>query len=382
LDGAASHPASAAPRPAPRPRVPAPQAGFATTGASASREDRNRSRGRTFFNGVGGFLEDQRAYQIDLRGGRRTPQPWSNVIANPRFGCLVTESGGGYTWAENSREMKLTPWINDPVTDLPSEWLYVREEASGMVHRPLPQPGRPRKSDYVIEHLPGESRFLHWPQDLEFETRISVAVEDPVKFVRVIVSNHARQTRTLALTYYVDWVLGVHRRDTQTHITTSIEPSGALVARNQYHPEYPEHIAFLHALGTQRSVTGDRTEFVGRNGDPTDPMGLWRSSLSGKCGAGLDPCGAVQTKLVLAPGQRGEIVFLLGAGASHDEVREILGRYSSLASVAAEYARQADHWDDALGRIQVRTPNAALDTLVNGWLFFISFLFRFFVLSE
>ena len=366
VEWAASQAASAAPRPAPRPRIAAPLAGLATTGATTSRED--RSRGRTFFNGVGGFLEGERAYQIDLRGGRRTPQPWSNVIANPRFGCLVTESGGGYTWTENSREMKLTPWTNDPVIDLPSEWLYVRDEASGALYRPLPQPGRPRKSDYVIEHLPGESRFLHWPQDLEFETRIAVAVEDPVKFIRVIVSNRARQTRTLALTYYVDWVLGVHRRDTQAHIATSIEPSGALVARNQYHPEYPEHIAFLQVLGAQRSVTGDRTEFVGRNGDPTDPTGLWRSSLSGKCGAGLDPCGAVQAKLVLAPGQRGEVVFLLGAGASHDEVREILGRYASPASVAAECARQADHWDDALSRIQVRTPNAALDRLVNGWL--------------
>jgi cyclic beta-1,2-glucan synthetase len=372
MEWAASRAAHGPQRPMQRRRPPAATVGqTASSPLAPSRPDRLAdSSGRTLFNGWGGFTDDARAYQIELRGGRRTPQPWSNVIANPRCGCLVTESGGGYTWAENSREMKLTTWTNDPITDLPSEWLYVRDEASGAVYRPLPQPGRDADADYVVEHRPGESRFLLTQHQLEFETRIAVAADDPVKFVCAKVRNTSRHARTLALTYYVEWVLGVHRRDTQVHLVTSIEPNGAIFARNHYHPEFPNHVALLNVLGSDRSSTGDRAELVGRNGDAIEPAGLSGSSLSGRTGAGLDPCGAVQAKLVLAPGQRGEVVFLLGAGRNLDEAREILARYRSPADIDKEIDRQIGRWDDTLSQIQVRTPNAALDTLVNGWLIY------------
>ncbi len=325
----------------------------------------------SFYNGLGGFIDGDGAYRIDLSGGRQTPEPWSNVIANPRFGCLVTESGGGYTWAENSREYKLTSWANDPVADPPAEWLYVRDERSGVVYRPLPQPGRDPASDYVVEHRPGQSRFRCSRGGLEFETQVSVAADDPVKFVRVSVHNRDREAKALALTYYVEWVLGVHRRDTQLHLVSSLDaPSGALLARNRYHPVFPEHIAFLNVLGPQRSSTADRTEFLGRNRDALEPAAIVRASLSGQTGAGLDPCGAVQARLGLAAGERGEVVFLLGAGRDLEEVRTLLTRYSSSAAVTKEVHRQCDRWDEMLSAIQVCTPNPALDVLVNRWLIY------------
>ena len=148
-------------------------------------------RGRSFFNGLGGFIDDQRAYQIDKRAGRQTPLPWSNVIANPRFGCLVTEAGGGYTWAENSREFKLTSWANDPVSDTPAEWLYVRDEVTGEIVRPLPQPGRDPAADYLVEHRAGQSSFRHAQGGLELETLMAVAADDPVKFICVRIHNTA-----------------------------------------------------------------------------------------------------------------------------------------------------------------------------------------------
>ena len=112
-----------------------------------------------FANGVGGFNGDG-DYVIRLRAGQSTPLPWSNVIANDRFGFLVTESGGGYTWAGNSRENKLTTWSNDPVADLPSEILYLRDEETGEVWTPTPLPRRDN-ADYWVCHGRGWSRFVH-----------------------------------------------------------------------------------------------------------------------------------------------------------------------------------------------------------------------------
>ena len=68
-----------------------------------------------FFNGFGGFSEDGREYVTVLDEGLRTPEPWINVIANPMFGFIASESGAGFTWAVNSHENQLTPWSNDHV---------------------------------------------------------------------------------------------------------------------------------------------------------------------------------------------------------------------------------------------------------------------------
>ncbi|MCI0362153.1 MAG: hypothetical protein L0211_27035 [Planctomycetaceae bacterium] len=328
-------------------------------------------RRRSFFNGWGGFVDGERAYQIDLSGGRHTPLPWSNVIANPRFGCLVTESGGGYTWAENSREFKLTSWANDPIADMPSEWFYVRDERQGTIYLPLPQPGRDASAEYVVEHRRGQSRFRHSQDGLEFETQIAVAAADPVKFVCANIHNGTREAKVVSLTYYVEWVLGVHRRETQMHVATSIDPqSGALIARNRYHSQFSENVSFLHVLGPNAIATGDRAEFLGRNRDPIEPAALAGNFPAGKTGAGLDPCGAVQTRLALAAGERAKVVFLLGAGRNLDEVQALVTRYRSPQEVDDEIARQEKQWEATLGAIQVRTPNAALDVLVNHWLLY------------
>src|SRR6185436_3758713 len=184
------------------------------------------------------------------------------------------ESGGGYTWAENSREFKLTSWANDPLLDAPAEWLYLRDEGSGDILRPLPQAVAAGQK-YHIQHGQGFTRFQVEYPGLTLETTISVAGEDPVKFIRVMLSNTSQQTRRFSLTYFVEWVLGVNREQTQLHVATARDDSsGALTARNPYHPELAGHVAFLWISGSEQSWTGDRTEFIGCNGDPVNPQSL------------------------------------------------------------------------------------------------------------
>jgi cyclic beta-1,2-glucan synthetase len=323
-----------------------------------------------FGNGFGGFSPDGREYVIDLAPGRWTPAPWSNVIANPAFGFLVTESGSGYTWSENSRENKLTPWSNDPVADPPAEALYLRDEDTGELWSPTPLPLRDA-APYRVRHGQGYSRFEHQAGGISLELVLAVAPAEPVKFLRLRLRNDSGRPRRLSATCYAEWVLGVSREHTQLHVWTEVdEETGALLARNPYNLDFGHRVAFLHVVGRPRTLTGDRREFFGRNGGWERPAALTRVGLSGRTGAGLDPCGAVQTKLALAPRAEAEVIFLLGQADNLSEVRALVERYSRPEAVDNTLAETRAFWDELLGAVQVKTPDPALDLLVNRWLLY------------
>ncbi len=323
-----------------------------------------------FWNGTGGFSPDGREYHIQIRSGRSTPAPWSNVIANPRFGVLVTESGGGFTWAGNSRQNKLTSWSNDPVSDPPSEMLYLRDDATQTVWCPLGHPAQTSDGGWV-HHGQGYTRFLRVRGDLSWETLISIAPDDPVKFVCVTLHNRGQIDRPLTAAYFAELVLGVAREQTQLHLVSEWDDNRqAILVRNRYHPHFAEQTVFLKAIGRQCTATADRSEFLGRNQSLRNPAGLHQDGLSGACGAGLDPCAAVQSQFTLRGGQTAEIVFLLGCGADSEEAHRLLDRYATVDQVHAAVALTMKRWDDLLSAVQVKTPNRAFDLLVNRWLLY------------
>lgn len=323
-----------------------------------------------FWNGFGGFARDGREYHIRLGREQTTPMPWSNVIANPQFGCLVTESGGGYTWFGNSRENKLTTWANDPVTDTPSELLYIFDFDSGEVFSPFGGMKR-GDNDYWVQHGQGYSKFIHRSNKLSQEALVSIAPDDPVKFIVLRLRNEQQQYRRLSISYFAEWVLGVCREETQMHIVTSVdEKTGALLATNSYHPELSGQVAFLHVFQGERTLTGDRTEFIGRNGNLARPAAIGASPLSGRTGAGLDPCGAVQTSIRLAPNEEIEIVFLLGAAAELEAVGPLVARYQSLAQVHQSCDETVYRWNETLEAVEIKTPDRAFDLIVNRWLLY------------
>jgi cyclic beta-1,2-glucan synthetase len=324
-----------------------------------------------FFNGLGGFRENGREYVTILGEGMRTPEPWVNVIANSEFGFLVSESGSGFTWSINSHENQLTPWSNDHVMDTPGEAIYVRDETTGEVWTPTALPIRDEAGSYTARHGQGYSRFQHGSHGILLDLIQFVAPDDPIKISRLTLENNSARSRRLSVTAYVEWVLGSSRSASAPFIITEIDPqSGALFARSAWSGEFGSRIAFADLAGKQTSYTGDRTEFLGRNGTPEHPDGLELGHLlSGKVGAGLDPCTALQTSIELRAGARTEIVFFLGQTENREQSRELLRRYraANLDEVLREVARR---WDDVLGAIQITTPDRAMDFLVNRWLLY------------
>jgi cyclic beta-1,2-glucan synthetase len=323
------------------------------------------------FNGLGGFADKGREYVTVLGEGLRTPAPWVNVIANPSFGFLVSESGSGHTWSLNSRENQLTPWSNDPVIDPPGEAIYIRDEGTGEVWSPTALPIRDEAAPYIARHGQGYSRFHHGSHGILLELLQFVPSKDPIKISRLTLRNDSDRMRRLSVTAYAEWVLGNSRGASAPYIITEIDSqSGALFAQSAWGGEFSGRIAFADLAGKQASFTGDRTEFLGRNGTLARPAALERSGpLSGKVGAGLDPCTALQTSIELRPGECADIVFFLGQGENREQVRELLGRYRT-ADLNAILADVTGRWDEVLSTVQIATPDPAMDMLMNRWLLY------------
>ncbi len=324
----------------------------------------------TFFNGTGGFTPDGREYVITTACGQVTPAPWVNVLANPHFGTVVSESGLACTWNENAHAFRLTPWANDPVGDTRGEAFYLRDEERGHFWSPAPLPRR-GATPYVTRHGFGYSVFEHTERGIHSELWVYVALDAAVKFTVLKVRNTSGRARRLSVTGYLEWVLGDLRQNTGMHVITETDLySGALLARNPYNTEFRQRVAFFAVDDASCTLTGDRTEFLGRNGNLQRPAAMMRPHLSGKVGASLDPCAAIQVKLDLADGQEQEVVFRLGAGRDADDARNLLHR--SRGSTAARAALEAvwRHWTHTLGAVNVETPDPSLNMLANGWLLY------------
>lgn len=328
-------------------------------------------------NAYGGFSADGNEYIISGLATQPTPAPWVNVIANGQFGTVVSETSSAYTWAENAHEFRLTPWHNDPVTDRGGEAIYLRDEETGHFWSPAPHPC-PGKGPYQTRHGFGYSVFEHEEDGIYSELWIYVALDAPIKFSRLLLSNRSGRSRSLSVTGYVEWVLGDLRSKSAMHVVTQSDPAtGALFARNAYSLEFSERVAFFDTDTVDHGVSADRTEFIGRSGTLASPAAMQHAGLSGRMGGGLDPCAALQVSVELADGQSKEVILRLGAAASSNDATRLVQRYRGSIAAAEQLQQVREHWRSLLGVIRIETGVPAVDVMVNGWLMYQVIACRF-----
>ncbi|MGE5633264.1 MAG: GH36-type glycosyl hydrolase domain-containing protein [Caulobacteraceae bacterium] len=322
-----------------------------------------------YFNGYGGFTEDGKEYVIKLTDGLNTPLPWINVVSNRKFGFFITESGASTTWSENSRENKLTPWSNDPVTDTSGEILYMRDEDTGEIWTITPQPLRD-ENQYIIKHGFGYSIFEHSCKGIEHELVEFVPVNDTLKICIVRLKNAGSKKRYLSATYFMRPVLGVNVQDTLQHVYTELHNNETITIRNNYNSDFPGRIAFLNCSAEDTYFTGDRREFLGNAGSIKHPEALRLEKLSNVTGAGYDPCACIQAKIEMKPKEQRDIVFLLGEVKSLEEVNHLTSKYKNIKEAYKALEEVKTYWDKLLGSIKVSTPDKTMDLMLNGWLLY------------
>ncbi|VTT97780.1 glycosyltransferase 36 : Cellobiose phosphorylase OS=Singulisphaera acidiphila (strain ATCC BAA-1392 / DSM 18658 / VKM B-2454 / MOB10) GN=Sinac_1249 PE=4 SV=1: Glycoamylase: CBM_X: Glyco_transf_36: GT36_AF: CBM_X: Glyco_transf_36: GT36_AF [Gemmataceae bacterium] len=324
--------------------------------------DRPEVDGLRFFNGTGGFSADGREYVVT----GTPPAPWANVVANPSVGFLATDAGLGYTWAGNSQANRLTPWANDPVTDPPAEVVYVRDEETGHFWTPTP---RPAGGPTVTRHGAGYTTYAAERDGLETTLTAFVPAADPVKVLRLSVANLSDRPRRLSAAYFAEWVLGTTREQTAPYVATEIDAdTGALLARCAFSDGFGSAVAFADTSLRPRTVSGNRTEFLGRNRSPASPAALKRVGLGDHVGPGLDPCAALMGRFEVAAGGTAEVVFVIGQAATAQDATRLAKQYRDPQTAAAALQDVTAAWDRRLSTVTVRTPAPELDVLVNRWL--------------
>lgn len=327
-----------------------------------------------FFNGWGGFKSDGKEYLIYLKANNLPPQPWINVLANPEFGFLLSESGSSYTWAENSREFKITPWSNDPILDPSGEICYLRDEEDGLLWSISPLPIK-NNEPYAVRHTQGYSVISHEHQEIAHQACYWAPLHDPVKIIELTIRNTDVRKRKISITYYLEWVLGVEREKTYPYILTEMDnPTGALFARNAYQDYFPGYYGFL-SLWTdhpviERSWTGNRRGFIGRNGSLFRPAALRKLSLDNQTGAAFNPCGAIQLKIEIEPNEKATVYCLVGAAPDRVTAQQYLTKYYDRDEAIRSRDEVIEFWEKTLGQTKVRTPDIGFNYLLNHWLLY------------
>ncbi|MFN2438485.1 MAG: GH36-type glycosyl hydrolase domain-containing protein [Chitinophagaceae bacterium] len=321
-----------------------------------------------FNNGHGGFTKDGKEYIITTSTKKTTPAPWINVLANPTFGSIISESGQSYTWVENAHEFRLTPWNNDPVSDLKGEAFYLRDEESGKFWSPTPLPC-PGSTAYMSRHGFGYSVFEHSEDGIETEMSVYADIVEAIKFIVIKVRNKSGRKRRLSVTGYVEWVLGDLRSKSLMHIITELDQgSGAILTKNAYNTEFENRVAFFDVDDLNKFYTTDRTEFIGRNGSIGNPDAMHRTKLSGKWGAALDPCAALQVAFDLVDEEEHKVVYYLGAGKDTNDALRMIRLFGGSMAVRKALDNVHQYWNEALSAVQIETPDSAINILANGWL--------------
>jgi len=335
-----------------------------------------------FDNGIGGFSPDGKEYKILTDNNGTTPAPWVNVIANPNLGTVVSESGSAYTWAVNAHEYRITPWSNDPVSDSGGEAFYLRDEETGRFWSPSPFPAG-GKTPYITTHGFGYSKYEHIEDGVFSEMCVFVDKESPIKFIVLKVKNQSGRSRKFSAIGYLEIILGDVRSKTNMNILSEHDiQSGALLFRNRYNSAFAERVAFFKVNGgTNFSFTADRIEFIGRNRNLVNPQALNRKKLSGRIGAGMDTCAALQVRFDLLDGAEKEIIFQIGNESNAQAANNLIQRFADQDIVMESLQKVNAYWEETLGAVQVTTPDKSLNILANGWLTYQTIASRLFARS-
>lgn len=333
------------------------------------------------FNGIGGFVKDGSEYVISISDINITPSPWINVIANEKFGFIVSALGAGHTWALNSRENKLTTWTNDPVSEIPSEIIYIRDEISGKYFTPSALPIR-ENNKYKVRHGFGYTVFEHNSLELEQKTTVFVPEKDSIKIFKVSLNNKCDIARSLSLTYFADIVMGVSRETSVPYIITKMNnTSNIFTAKNPYNGDFRNEILFVSCSEKINSYSADKSSFIGKGGSLAKPESLLYKELPNNCGAGLDPCVALKVNIELEPQEEKEVIFIIGEVQDPSLIEKLVDKYLNIEQTNNEFENIKEYWNNILTQIVVDTPDNSTNYLLNGWLLYQTLACRIFARS-
>ena len=327
-----------------------------------------------YFNEYGGFSEDGKEYLIRVNKENRLPTVWCNILANEKFGTVVTENMGGYTWFKNSRLNRVTAWDNNPSLDIPSEIIYVKEEngkAWSLGLNPMPD-----NKNYNVIYGFGYVKYIHKSSGIEQELEMFVPKEDSCKVSILNLKNTTPNRKKLKLYYYIKQVAGEDEIKTDGYLETKLDRNNnILYSKNLYKREEEDYFIYLSCSEKIESFTGDKNSFLGIGG-LSNPQGIKKVRLNNDSGLGKKSCMVIEVDVEIESFSNKEIAFVLGADENLIDCKNIAYKYSKLNNCKQELLSSKNNWKDILERLQVYTPIESTNILLNGWVMYQTIVSR------
>ena len=318
-----------------------------------------------YYNEYGGFSEDGKEYWISINKENRTPTVWSHILANEKFGTVITENMGGYTWYKNSRLNRITSWHNKAFLDIPSEAIYIQNQNTGKSWSlgALPMPD---ENNYNVVYGFGYAKYIHTSDEIMQELEVFVPNEDAVKIGILKLTNNSLFKKNLRIVYYLKPVLGEDEIKTSGSIKLNYNKNANLIeVQNLYENEF-KNIMFVSSSEKIKSYTGDKNSFLGRGG-LSNPDGLKKYKLDNNNGVGKKSCIAIEIEVEIDSMSSKEIILNFGADENVVDLKNMAYKYGKISNCKQELESVKKKWKDLLEKIQVYTPIESINIMLNGW---------------
>ncbi len=327
----------------------------------------------TFPSEYGGFDLKNKEYVINHGAKIITPRPWGNVIANPHFGTIVTESGLGATWFDNSKDNRISSWSNDTVCDPSSEAVYIKDNSTGKIwsvtRLPTGTLDNETESTYKVQHGNGYSIFRSNSGGIEQSMTVTVDMTDPIKLVSLNLTNTSSEQKNLSLYYYIDVVMGTYKNQFDAFIELNLNPEKNCVEISRGDKIHMTKKVFLSSNLAITSWTSNKIDFIGYTGTLKHPKGLESESFQESTNP-RDNCCVIKVDINLAPNETKEAVFILGASANDEEHVNLLAKYRADKASSETLTRVKGFWGKITGQVVIDTPDKSIDVIFNQWLLY------------
>lgn len=321
-----------------------------------------------YCNEYGGFSLDGKEYNIRINKDNKLPTVWSHVLANEKFGTVVTENMGGYTWYKNSRLNRLTAWANNPTNDIPSEIIYLEDMENKKVWS-LGQNPIPDSNDYYITYGFGYANYMHKSNGLIQNASIFVPCKDSAKVHLIRLENIEPRKRKIKLVYYIKPVLGEDEIISNTYLNLEYKEGSNLLCLENISNEDFKNVLYVSSSEKINSYTGNKDFFIG-NGTIANPDGIHKLELDRQNSLWRNGILAIEFQVELQALESKEISIVLGAEESIINCQDNAYKYGKISNVKEEYKKVKEYWEDITGKVQVKTPVESMNILLNGWLIY------------
>jgi len=321
-----------------------------------------------YCNEYGGFSLDGKEYNIRINKDNKLPTVWSHVLANEKFGTVVTENMGGYTWYKNSRLNRLTAWANNPTNDIPSEIIYLEDMENKRVWS-LGQNPIPDSNDYYITYGFGYVNYMHKSNGLIQNASIFVPCKDSAKVHLIRLENIEPRKRKIKLVYYIKPVLGEDETISNTYLNLEYKEGSNLLCLENISNEDFKNVLYVSSSEKINSYTGNKDFFIG-NGTIANPDGIHKLDLDRQNSLWRNGILAIEFQVELQALESKEISIVLGAEESIINCQDNAYKYGKISNVKEEYKKVKEYWEDITGKVHVKTPVESMNILLNGWLIY------------